>query len=703
MRFFALCLSLLVFSLYSQECENELLNDLLVVDYWNKRLNETFPVYFDHLLQGGYFSMPSARMGKEGEIGAGYGYIHPYIHYNLRFQLVDFLEISGSYRIFKGVPDPVLSRYGYGDYSDKGANLKFSLFSPEESRYQLPGVAIGLEDFIGTSSFKAAYIVFTKVFLDYHLEVSLGYGRERIRRWFGGACWMPFIHSEWTYLRPLALIAEYDAIPYKDTTIEKHPKGRSQYTHWNIGMKYRLWDQVDLSLAFIKGNTVAFTASSFYNFGYTKGFLPKLADPLTYQAPVNFKPLGCMRTEKALMEELTAAFGSQGFELLEMRLTPTELQLHLVNGIYREEKKVREKLNALLAALVPEGIEQVKVIFYALRTPIQEYHYQTVCLKQFKEREIGAYELQILTPLKEVSQEDGTLPYFVMQNAWTKCNLELLPKTHMLFGSSRGKFKHALGLSLALNGFLPSDIYYSISFGWFLLSNLKNIHNFDRLNPSQLLSVKSTIIDYYKQRTPTLDEAFVERTWNCGRGWFTRLSCGFFEQQYGGIGVEWLYYPVRSNWAIGMEGALVQQRKPFGIGFRRRIRQLHAFRPHYHQFLGSQYFLNLYYDCKEMAIECKVSLGQFLAKDIGIRTQLSRYFPSGLRLGFWYAYTNGKDKINGQIYHDKGLFLSMPLDIFYTCSSRTRWNYGLSAWLRDVGVRAYTGTELYDMINEQRQ
>ena len=92
--------------------------------------------------------MPSARMGEEGEIGVGYGWGPPYINYSARFQLVDFLEVTGNYRIFKGVDDPILTRHGFGDYSDKGANVKLSLFSPEDSHYRLPGFAIGLEDFI---------------------------------------------------------------------------------------------------------------------------------------------------------------------------------------------------------------------------------------------------------------------------------------------------------------------------------------------------------------------------------------------------------------------------------------------------------------------------------------------------------------------------------------------------------------------------
>lgn len=172
--------------------ESNLMEDLLIVNYWNQRLNEKFPVTYNHLLQGGYFSMPSARMGDEGEIGGGYGYVPPYILYNARFQLVDFLEISGNYRIFKGVEDPILTHMGFGDFSDKGANLKLSLFSAEATHYSLPGLAIGLEDFIGTKAFRAYYIVLTKVFLNYNLEISLGYGGNRIDKWFGGMIWIPF-------------------------------------------------------------------------------------------------------------------------------------------------------------------------------------------------------------------------------------------------------------------------------------------------------------------------------------------------------------------------------------------------------------------------------------------------------------------------------------------------------------------------------
>ena len=687
-----------LYATYPQEAE-QLLEDLLLVEEWNQKLYRTFPVYFDHLLQGGYFSMPSARMGQEGEMGLGYGWIRPYIHYNLRVQPFRFLEVSGAYRIFKGVPDPVLSPYGYGDYTDKGANLKLALFSPEESRYQLPGLAIGLEDFIGTSSFQAYYGVVTQILPRYGLEVSIGYGKKRIHRWFGGISWMPFWQQQNMYLQSLAFVGEYDAIPYQNSNLEKHPKGHYQKTPWNVGVKYRLCNRVDLSLSWIKGNALAFSLSSFYPFGTTKGFLPKLHDPLPY-ATSNHSPSFLFQEED--WRPFAETLETQGFEVLKIGISsPTTLVVHVHNKIYREQKIIQERLSSLLQQLIPPTFESVIVVFCTLGMPLQEYRYKTVFLQELQKKKISSYEISVMTPIKIISHQTWTKILF--DRDITGINFELLPKTHTLFGSAKGKFKYALGCQGLFNGFLPGNLYYSIGLGWFFLSNLKHVQGVDRLNPSQLLQVQSNSIEYYKQRSLTLDEAYLEKNMNIGGGFYGRLGAGVFSQQYGGLGAECLYYPVNSSFAIGLEGAVLLQRRPYGIGFRRHIRQLKGFIPHARKFIGEQYFLHYYYDWKNLGMETALSAGKFLAKDWGCRVQASRYFPSGLRLGLWYTYTHAKDQINGRVYHDKGIFLSMPLDIFYTKSSRTRWNYALAAWLRDVGVRTYTGSSLYDLLNEERQ
>lgn len=708
MHLFFTILFLLFFSVArGEEEENNLLNDLLMVNYCDKRLNERLPVTYNHLLQGGYFSMPSARMGPSGEIGAGYGYVPPYINYSLRFQLTDFLEISGNYRIFKGVEDPVLAYHGFGDFSDKGANVKLSLFSPEASRYRLPGLAIGLEDFIGTRAFRASYVVLTQVFLDQNLEISLGFGINRIHKWFGGMSWTPFRSHSWDYLKTLTFSLEYDAIPYRDETIEKHPKGHTKNTPWQLGVKYRLWNSVDLSLAYIRGAKWAFTVSTFYNFGSSKGVIPKIHDNLPYRSPVNYQPLGTLRPPELMIQEFVYAFRCQGFDLSEGWLCDDDgrkvLRLKVTNMVYREEHLVRKRLNALLSSLTPRDIQKIIVVIDVVAMPIQEYHYETCYLQLFKEREIGSYELDVLTTLRESSSPNIYSSKLLFKRDLEWWNLEILPKTHTLFGSASGKFKYALGVAANINGFLFSEIFYTIGLGYYFTSYLNKVHDVDCLNPSQIINVRTDIVNYYKQKSITIDEAYLEKIWNWGKSWYSRVSIGLFEPEYGGFAIEWLYYPVNSPWAIGVEFAVLKKRAPKGVDFTDKVRKLDGFKPHYVKFLGSQYFLNLYYDWRYTGLEFKASIGKFLANDYGIRTEISRYFPSGLRIGFWYTYTNAKDIINNAIYHDKGVFFSVPLDILYTRTSRTRWGYGMSAWLRDVGAAASTGGRLYDIINQERQ
>lgn len=691
-----------------RDAQGNLMRDLLIVDYWNRQLDERMPVTFNHLLTGGYFNMPSARMGAEGEIGVGYSWVPPYNNYGLRLQLTDRLEVSGDYRVFTGVKDPVLSQYGFGDLSDKGANIKLSLFQPEDSHYHLPGLAIGTEDFLGTRSFAAKYAVLTQVIPSYDTEITLGYGTQRIKKWFGGMLWMPFRKSCNDYLKGISIAAEYDAIPYKDEQIEPHPKGRKKRSPINFGAKYRLWDRFDFSASYVRGHAWAFSTSTFYNFGYTKGLLPKIDDTLPYKAPVNRQELGCLRPEDVMMQDLLYAFREQGFEILDARLSYTKcqeklLRMTVMNDRYRQELEVRNRLSDLLAALIPTDIDKVSIVIDDEGYPIQEYHFEMYYVREYGDRELGPHELKILSPLVDVGFPDKSESLELFRTRRDLWNFEVSPKTHTFFGSAKGKFKYSFGVYAGFWGYIMNDVYYSFLLGYNAISNLEDLQDMDRLNPSQLIEVHTDIVNYYKVKQITINEMYLQKVWNLGKGCFTKLSGGYYDEMYGGFATEFLYYPVSANWAIGFEGAVLKKRHTTGLGFSNRIRKLKGFIPTYPKFLGSQGFVNLYYDWTKAKVEFKFKIGKFLANDCGIRYELSRYFPSGLRITLWYTYTNGNDKINGQTYHDKGVAFEMPMDIFYTHSSREKWNYGLSAWLRDVGFATFTGHELYYTISDQRK
>lgn len=324
-------------------------------------------------------------------------------------------------------------------------------------------------------------------------------------------------------------------------------------------------------------------------------------------------------------------------------------------------------------------------------------------LESFRQRNMGPYELHILSPLSEVTFPCPENTALIFKKNRSPCNITVLPDFHSLFGSSKGKFKYAFGSEVTLDGYLSNDIYYSVCMSCLLVSDMDHVSDVDILNPSQIINVRSDIMGYYKQRGLIFDEMYLEKDWNVGCGWYSRLAAGYFEREYGGIAGEVLYYPLKGCLAVGVEGAILKKRNRRGLGFTDKIRKLDGWIPTYEYFLGNQFFLNVYWDWKETMLEFRVKAGQFLAKDLGARLEISRYFDSGMRITFWYTMTNGHDMLNGQTYHDKGAMISLPLDMFYTCCSRKRWDYGMSAWLRDVGVTACSGRELYNLINQQRQ
>jgi hypothetical protein len=687
--------------------EPDLMRDLFVVDCVNQRLCDKMPVTYNNFLQGGYINMPSARMSQVGEVGIGYSSVPPYRNWNARMQALHFLEVSGNYRIFSGIDDPVLGASGFGEFSDKGINLKGGIL-PEDSDYALPGLAIGFDDVLGTRAFRAGYVVATQVFLKYDFNATLGFGWERLHGFFGGIEWMPLRRCPIPGLQGLSLVAEYDATDYHSSKHEPHPDGRTFKTRLNFGLKYRFMKYLDFTASCVRGRKFSFAISAFYNFGNCEGFVPKVDDPLPYCTPVNTEPFGFRRPEAIAIQDFNYALSDQGFMLMGGWVSYTEcgkiLRLKIYNPTYLQESEVRTRLNALISRITPSDVDFVIIVMEGDGFPIQEYRYNMIFVREYQAGHLGDYELMLLTPMAEVSHPDpcNTVHYF--EDSRETIDYVILPRTYTAFGAAAGKFRYALGLSFGVKGFIINDIYYDLLFGYNMYSHLEGLADVDRLNPSQLINVRTSYINYYFREGVTLDRFYLQKGLNLGCGFFTRVAAGYYDIVYGGLVFEALYYPVGSPWAIGFEYAELRKREVggFGLWFTKNIRKLNGFVPTYVPFNGRQFFVDGYYDCPEIEMDFRVSAGQFLAKDVGARVEIGKYFCSGLRIFGWYTWTNADDMINGSQYFDKGIGFSMPLDIFYTFSSRERWGHRMSAWQRDCGYRAPTGRRLYDSIHDQR-
>lgn len=706
-RFFT-CALMAPLSLAALQESSSLFHDLELVEQLNRKIHDDLPLLYNYSFVGGYFVMPSARMAKAGTVAAGAARVPPYYNYGVNFQLFDHIELAGNYRVFRGMTEKNFGHQGFGDDAERIGNFKIALLLPGDGYPYLPALSVGVEDFVGTKRFNARYVVVTKSWLEANFELTLGWGKGRIKGPFGGAAWTPFRQTEISFLKGLTLALEYDANNYKKHAHE-HPGGRKVSSRINGGISLLAWDALQLSVSSVRGREVAGSASLRFPLGTSPGILPKSKDAPVYSSPVDTEPLGALRSEKELAHELAYAFSAQGLDLFTAYLIyNTEgkktLWLKVVNNRYREESVVRDRIEHLLAAITPSDIESVMVVVEADALPCQAYCYRREDLVRYQEGLMGRFELETLAPIREAprapDEYDSTLLFQRRKHIWA---FTASPRLLSFFGSSKGKFKYALSATASPDGYLFDQVYYQFLFSYNIISSIQHMHFQDILNPSHLLNVRTDSIRYFQTNTLAMEKAFLQKGWNLGGGWFYRLAGGYFEAAYGGLATEFLYYPVKWPFAIGVQAATVLKRRYKGVAFMHKIRKLNdenevTFVP----FVGVQYFLDLFYDYKPLNLELKVLVGQFLARDKGIRTEVTRYFPSGLRFSLWYTYTSARDIVNGKKYHDKGFAFTIPFDMFLRQSSRKYFGYGMSVWLRDQGAQAETGRTLFSTIQDER-
>lgn len=686
---------------------------LEIAQYWDQRLSEQFPLTFNHLLATGYFVTHSARMGEDGEIGIGAAYAPPYAHINGRLQPFKHLELTANYRIFRGVEDQVLSKYGFGDYADRGANFKLALITPEDSQYQLPGLAFGIDDFIGTKKFLTYYVVATQVFPNRNLEISGGWGTGRYHRgpsrgFFGGFNWFPWWRRECKWIKGIGFSAEFDPTNYYSEHLEPHPDARCSRFPVNFGVKYNLGRFLEFSGSYIRGKEFACSGSFRYNIGQTDGFLTKIKDPVPYVAPVDTEPLGCHRPEDVMIQSLNYTLGEQGFQLteawIEERFCGRCLWISLLNCRYRQEHIVRMRLQNILASLLPSNVDEVLVIIESYGLPCQQYVYSRELLLRYMTHCIGPYEFDILTPREEVSCPNPCNSHRIFKRRYELWKGRIAPRLETFFGSAKGKFKYDLGLKANVEGFLPLNVFYEVQVSYTAYSTINDVSDFDMFHPSQLLNVATDYVRYRQMRFFSWDKIYLQKSWNLSRGFFARAALGYFQVNYAGLAGELLWYPADAFFAIGLEAATVRKRSYTGLGFQSKIRQFEGYVPTYQSyFLLSQYFLDFYFDFPQFHIFTKFSVGQFLARDVGIRAEATRYFDNGLRLTGWMTLTNAGDVMHGDNYFDRGISLEIPFDLFFRCSSRRVWNSAMASWLRDAGYMTTTGIPLFETINRERR
>ena len=240
--------------------------------------------------------------------------------------------------------------------------------------------------------------------------------------------------------------------------------------------------------------------------------------------------------------------------------------------------------------------------------------------------------------------------------------------------------KHQIG---GPEGFYLGQLFWKTDTSLKLMRNLTLYSSFginiydtfnDLNNPSQssIPRVRSDIQDYLSEGKNNIQRMQLEYFGSPYKDIFARFDLGLLEEMFGGVGGEILYRPFKKNYSIGLSIHKVKQIAD---------NQLFSFKD-YETTTGH---LGLYFDLPYQ-IRSQVLVGKYLAGDKGVTLDLSRRFNSGFTLGVFATKTNLSALEFGEGSFDKGFYISVPTQLFYSDFRSGNITFGLHPLTKDGGA-----------------
>jgi hypothetical protein len=655
--------------------------------------------------------MPSAWTEADGTFSTGFSYDRPYGSLWATVTALPFLQLTGRYVSISGTPGftSAPGQYGsaYGRYKDKVVDAKLRIF---EGTGALPTISVGATDLLGTELFKGQYLVASKAFGSArNVEASLGYGLKRPEGFFAGIRWAPLSFPG------LALVGEYDANSYKkdfraaDTGAAQRSKGPS------VGLEYR-WGWLGAQVA---RNRDHFSANAYISIPFwEREFIPKLYEPAPFDpknAPARVSAAQWQQNG-SYGAELVQALAKQDFKNVRVELDGSTFKVALTNNRISNMGRAVGRATRTVLAFAPEGTRAIHITYTKLEQPVATYEFldlqrltdyltglagresflQTVLVRESVPADQLEDQHGLLAAVREEGNglfvqvgQDGNVVQVVSEDREAN-RFKVIPKLGFFFNDPSGALRYEVSAAANYDKRLGQGTYLNSAFK---LNLFENISGVTQPSNSVLPHVRTDIAEYKRGGRFKLNRLLLNKYLSLDERIYVRASAGFYEEMYRGLGGQVLYMSKDSRWATDLSIDALQQRGVKGWFDKRDYQTMTA--------LGALHY-KLPYD-----ITATARAGRFLARDDGVRVEFKRRFPSGVEIGAWYTKTNGKDITSpgtlSNPYNDKGIFLSVPLNIMLPMDSQATAGLSLSPWTRDVGQMVTSPGDLYDLLEQPRR
>ena len=654
----------------------------------------------------GLLQTPTARMAEAGNLAVGFVRSYPYSQLNFSLQPFDWAELNYRYTSVSGVLYGPATLSGNQSYKDKSIDLKIQVL--KESQY-LPEVAIGARDLVGTGLFSGEYVVANKRFADIDLSLGVGWGALGGRATlgtplgllsnkfktrstfagqggqvgalnffrgpaaiFGGVQWQTPIDS-------LVLKAEYDGNNFQYPAPFNLAPPKSAF---NFGAAYRYSPAIDVTFSLQRGNVAALGVAFHYPMGQLA--TPKTADPLLPR----FTPDRPAATEPASWPNTANDVSAHtGWRVAEIVQAGRVMQVTLENPIAIYWLEAVSRATAVLHHQAPPDIEEFHFI-YKTRDSAMATHVvnrakwiksksQPLTPRDLADEGTEAVKLSLEPPVADAVKPAVGL-YRASPKNWN---------TDFGFG-----FKQSLGgpdtfllyqLSLEATSELKLSPNTWVS-NTFALRAIDNYKNFRYTAPSNLPRVRTLVREFSTSSRVTMPNLQVTHMEELAKNQYYSVYGGYLENMYAGIGGEWLYRPLASPVALGIDINAVRQRD-FDQMF--KLRDYGALTGHITAYVNTGW--------KDVLV--KVSAGQYLAKDKGVTVELNRTFKNGVSFGVYATKTNVSAAQFGEGSFDKGIYFAVPFSAMFTKSVPDVAVFNFSPLIRDGGAKLNRAHTLFDM------
>lgn len=644
--------------------------------------------------QSGLIQMPDARVQPEGTWRFGFSETDPYLVGWSSLSVFPRFEFSGRFTRIDDVPG-FPENPDYGAYKDKAFDAKALLWA---ERAYLPAAAIGAQDFTGTRLFRARYLALSKRLGD--ADITLGYGAERIDGVFGGIRYVPSWH------RRLGLLVEYDANRYVDDYQAALSGAHRREGGWGYGLEYRFgWLTTQLSIQ--DGETGANLHLSVPLM--RTEFVPKLHEPPPPPVQPSGQTLETWRTNPAASKPLLQRLYAAGFARVSAGLDGDRLVVVLTHPRISLVGRAVGRAARISLANGPDDMRALTITYTRDDMPLLTYVFtDPEMLRRYFRGEldeaglrehmtIETWSTTINLPAEDTAL--GTVPPPTAEIRYGEdahlMSVErrdaLLSGFYLVPFNARIFFKDPSG-TLRYDTFATVNFHRRLAPGWFADASARftwseDVSEVAQISNSTLPHVRSDIVDYRREGNRLrLETLLLSRYRRLAEPLYLRTSAGYYEEMYAGAGTQLLYLPPGRSWAFDVAVDALRQREPgesFGFRDYRTVTALGAF----------------HYRLAQRGVTLTARFGRFLAGDEGIRWEFRRRFRSGVEAGAWYTVTNERDEtapgLAGNPEHDKGLFLSIPLNSMLTRDTRQRADLSVADYTRDVGQMVRSPGDLY--------